>query len=490
MRLASTCQCGAGREYLTATDSCYKCGSRWPKAGAARQPQGQSTRRAILAGAAGAAAATGAAAGPPPPETDAPMPSETDAPKPPKGPIVRCPMDWYRALNAGAGIEIRYNTRLKRIETRKADAPWQALNDRRARRIQHSITPRAASAPMPNGASKPLILSNNKFDGWLADIAGRHEIDPFLDWIEALPPWDGIKRLDGQLTSLFGAKGKLARWAARYPCVGAIQRARNPGCKLDELPVLIGPQGCGKSAWCAGLLPPEQDRWFSSTLALNAGPKVQVEATDGRVIVEISELKGVHRADLDTLKAYLTRQDDGAIRRAYARYPEPTPRRFVFVATANMKAAGVLPNDPTGNRRFVPVTLQHGSHVEAFLEPNRDQLWAEALAAYKAGRRANLPRDLMPRAAAAARDSTYRDLSLEDQIEEIETTESGRAREGIKLIDLAGDCGLVLSRPDGPSSLPRRRQDRLLKVLQGRGWQSCRISPQGQNAYRAWCFKG
>ena len=489
MRLASTCQCGAGREYLTATDSCYKCGSRWPKAGAARQPQGQSTRRAILAGAAGAAAATGAAA-PPPPETDAPMPSETDAPEPETGPIVRRPSQYETALKAGAGIEIRFNARARRIETRKDDGPWSDLNDRRAAWIQSEITPQIARAPMPKGATKALILGRDRWDSWINAIAGQHEIDPFAEWLDGLPQWDGTERLDSQLGSLFGAKGKLARWAARYPFIGAIQRAYQPGCKLDEMPVLIGPQGCGKSAWCAGLLPPEhRAAWFSDSLALNDGPKTQVESTAGRVLVEVSELTGATKADIQRLKAYLTRQDDGAVRLAYRRNPESSPRRFVFVATANPDGHGVLPPDPTGNRRFVPVTLRHGDNVEAFLKPVRDQLWAEALAAYQSGRRANLPRDLMQRAAQAARDATYRDLVLEDRVAEIEAEESGRAREGIKLMDLADDCGLIASKPDGSPYLSRRRQRRLANVLKGRGWNPRKITKPGVNTYRAWRFE-
>ena len=69
--------------------------------------------------------------------------------------------------------------------------------------------------------------------------------------------------------------------------------------------------------------------------------------------------------------------------------PSRALRRFVMVGTTNNESD--LPNDPSGNRRFVPVPLAHGTNVEAFMSENRAQLWAEALHLYRAGERASLP---------------------------------------------------------------------------------------------------
>ena len=78
----------------------------------------------------------------------------------------------------------------------------------------------------------------------------------------------------------------------------------------------------------------------------------------------------------------------------------------------------VLPNDPTGNRRFVPITLNAATQaVEGYLARHRDQLWAEALARHSAGVTPRLPRTLMPHAAVAAETHRNRDIMIEDALD-------------------------------------------------------------------------
>ena len=91
----------------------------------------------------------------------------------------------------------------------------------------------------------------------------------------------------------------------------------------------------------------------------------RLESTLGRVICEMSELSGFKRAELESLKAFISRRDDGATRLAYRRDPETTLRRYILVGTSN--DAECLPNDPSGNTRFVPVQCGTGSHVEPYL---------------------------------------------------------------------------------------------------------------------------
>ena len=84
----------------------------------------------------------------------------------------------------------------------------------------------------------------------------------------------------------------------------------------------------------------------------------------------------------------------------------------MFVGSTN--EADCLPNDPSGNRRFVVVELMHGCDVEARGAAERVQWWAEALHRYRAGERANLPRDLILLAADRAEDHRDRDSAEED----------------------------------------------------------------------------
>ena len=238
-------------------------------------------------------------------------------------------------------------------------------------------------------------------------------IDPFRDWLETLPPWDGVPRIDNLLCLMFGADdAPLVRWASRYIGLGAIQRAFEPGDKIDEVPVLLGDQGSGKSAFVRAWFSESQHEWHGDSVDLSARPKEQSEQLSGRAVCELSELAGLRKAEIEKLKSFITRQDDGQIRWAYARSPVPSPRLCVFMGTTN--EAECLPNDPSGNRRLVVIELAHGCDVQT-ASVGRAQWWAEALALYRDGARANLPRDLHQAAADIAEAHRARD-SLEEEI--------------------------------------------------------------------------
>ena len=205
-------------------------------------------------------------------------------------------------------------------------------------------------------------------------------------------------------------------WASRFVFLGAVWRAFKPGTKLDETPILIGPQGIGKSTAIRLCLPPEYPFWFTDGLHLGADPKTRAEAVQGRVIVEASEMTGVTRAELESLKTFLAATDDGAVRFAYDRYTEPRPRRWVMVGTTN--APECLPNDLGGNRRFVPLELKGGSpgKIEPYFDEHREQLWAEAVALYHAGEQAWLPYSLQSAQRAATEQHRQQDELIENSV--------------------------------------------------------------------------
>ena len=103
----------------------------------------------------------------------------------------------------------------------------------------------------------PLHFGRETWDRCLNALLNGRCVDPFMEWLENLPGWDGQMRLDTVLGILFGAEPtRLNQWASRYLFLGAIQRCCMPGSKLDEVPVLIGNQGMGKSAYARNALPP------------------------------------------------------------------------------------------------------------------------------------------------------------------------------------------------------------------------------------------
>ena len=168
------------------------------------------------------------------------------------------------------------------------------------------------------------------------------------------------------------------------------------------------------------------------------------------------------------MKAYISRRDDGATRLSYRRDPETALRRFILVGTSNDQEC--LPNDPSGNTRFVPIQCGAGSHVEPYLDAHREQLWAEGLARYRYGERANLPRDLMDLQAEHGERHRRKDQVIEDAVEEI-------VGDGPSTI---GDlCRLV-----GISSSDRRAVSRLADALRMKGWTKNRERvPNGTRVY-------
>lgn len=314
------------------------------------------------------------------------------------------------ALNE-VGVGLRLNVRRKCYEY-EIDGRWEVADDERTAALRRAVIPRYCSAKKGRTVS-PLTYSADLFLDLRAALGNGLRVDPFIEWLEGLPAWDGQPRIDGLLSTMFGAaEDDLTRWSSRYIGLGAIQRAYEPGCKLDEVPVLLGEQGVGKSAFTQAWFPLEHAGWHGDAVDLSARFKEQAEAMAGRVVVEISELAGMRKSEIEQVKSFISRQDDGQVRFAYARAAVPTPRRCIFVGTTNEDEA--LPNDPSGNRRFVVVELEHGCDVEEAAR-EREPWWGEALARYRQGERANLPRPLHLAARQRAEAHRGRD-SLEEEI--------------------------------------------------------------------------
>ncbi|HAF55843.1 MAG TPA: hypothetical protein DCL01_11690 [Thauera sp.] len=214
-------------------------------------------------------------------------------------------------------------------------------------------------------------------------LCTENRFDSLLDHLHALPPWDGTPRLDTWLVDYLGAEDNAyTREAGAAWLTAAIVRAFEPGAKFDQMLVLEGATGLGKSTalrvLATGTLDLTCADRFSDASFLGARDAREVlEVTAGVWILECAELDGMSRKEVETLKAAITRQEDKG-RLAYARTAVTVPRRFVLAGTTNEDR---YLHDPTGNRRFWPVRVARGN-LEG-LAAVRDQLVAEALARYR-----------------------------------------------------------------------------------------------------------
>jgi predicted P-loop ATPase len=189
--------------------------------------------------------------------------------------------------------------------------------------------------------------------------------------------WDGIARLEEFFIKSAGCEDTpLIRAYGKKFLVGAIARAYDPGCKVDTMPVLSGPQGFLKSSIFRALASGE---WFSDS-AIDLRSKDAYSMLDGVWIYEIAEMEAMNKADVSRVKQFLSSQVD-QYRPPYGRAKITRSRQTVFIGTTNEQ--GVL-RDTTGSRRFWAVHTGPKADLQ-WVKDNRVQLWAEARMAYEAG---------------------------------------------------------------------------------------------------------
>lgn len=197
----------------------------------------------------------------------------------------------------------------------------------------------------------------------------ENQFNPVTDYLDDLQ-WDGVERLERWVVTYMGAEDTaLNREFGTLMLIAAVRRARCPGTKFDQIVVLEGKEGTGKSTALRILA---GDDNFSDQSILAGSDREQQEAFRGIWIHEISELSGWKRAETERVTAFASRTEDRA-RPAYGRIRVDMKRRGILVATTNERA---YLRKETGNRRFWPIDTGR-IDLEA-LARDRDQLWAEA----------------------------------------------------------------------------------------------------------------
>ena len=296
------------------------------------------------------------------------------------------------------GVKVRRNLRsgANEVQGMATSEPldpdgWAPLTGDGTARLFANIE-QSVGVPAWRAAPKPWRVGDKNTRLDLVTVAAlTRAVDPLIAWFDTLPPATGDNPADTLLVSLFGASqdteqdARLAAVAMHLLIGTAVYRAYHPGGAQHVTPVLIsGWQGQGKSSLAACLLPPGfRAQWFGDGLQLNMSRKEVAEVTAGKVIVEMPEMSGLRRAELATLKSWLTTSDDGQHRGAYKHTAESQPRRWSGIATCDKAEA--LPHDPAGHRRWLAVAIgpKTVNDMDAALEPVRAQLWAHALKLYR-----------------------------------------------------------------------------------------------------------
>jgi predicted P-loop ATPase len=295
-------------------------------------------------------------------------------------------------------------------------------------------------------------------------------IHPVQDYLYT-QKWDGTPRLNTALRRLFKAEGDEVYQANVFPAfmISAVARVMDPGCKADQVLVLEGKQGCGKSRAVRALCPNEA--WFSESL-----PPLTNKDAEGHLqgiwINELPELAALKKQGDEKTKAFLSRCTD-RFRLPFGTYPHNAPRRCVFIATTNETK---YLTDISGNRRFWPARV--GDIDVAAITVERPQLWAEAFHRYKSGERWHLTRSLEVLALGEVdlrRNFSELERLVTDYLEQL----IAKGCKSVTTEEIFGDVLQLQRKTEAYVRLTSLHSLEVIRTLNRLGWTESKITGRG-----------
>lgn len=208
----------------------------------------------------------------------------------------------------------------------------------------------------------------------VALVADDCKFDSAELWLTNLPAWDGVSRIATFLPAYFGAEDTpYARAIGSYIWTAMAGRIMSPGIKADMCPILVGEQGIKKSSAVAAMVP---DVEYFCEISFADKDTDQARKMRGRLVAELGELRGLHTAEMERIKAFITRTHEDWTPK-FKEFNTTFARRLVFVGTTNQIE---FLADETGNRRWLPCRVKRAD-VESIVR-DRLQMWAEAYAQF------------------------------------------------------------------------------------------------------------
>ena len=313
------------------------------------------------------------------------------------------------------------------------------------------------------------ISSKDGTENALEMVANKRSYHPIKDYFDRIV-WDGKARLDTLFIDNLDAEDNIySREATAKIFIAAVARTFAPGTKFDQMLVLVGKQGAGKST----ILKKMGKQWFTDQLSVThmKDSKKAGEQTEGKLIVEVQEMAGLRKAEAEVVKSYISSEVD-RFRAAYGGNAEDRPRQAVLFGTTNESSGFLL--DTTGNRRFWPIHVgaTNADRVFALTDSDIDQVWAEAVHRYHAGESINLGKKAAELALGAQSDA-LEDDERAGLIEHYLNREPNRSKEGGNA-DLT--CGLEVwihalhgTRDQFNGTVPKEMKRLLMQI---EGWEA------------------
>ncbi|HHG8882724.1 TPA: VapE domain-containing protein [Enterobacter hormaechei subsp. hoffmannii] len=348
-------------------------------------------------------------------------------------------------------IDIRFDQFRDEIMFAQAGSgQWQAFTDADYARLRITMEKRGFK-PVGRELIRDVVLL----------AADEQPFDSATTWLNGLE-WDGVPRIETFYHTHFGtADTPYTRAVSMYMWTALAGRVLEPGVKADMVPILVGPQGCGKSSGVEALSP---DPAFFTEISFAEKDDDLARKMRGRLVAEIGELRGLNTKELESIKAFVTRTHENWIPK-YREFATQFPRRLVFVGTTNEDE---FLADKTGNRRWLPVEVSKVD-VKA-IKTDLLLLWAEARETFK--RLGGIQfRDAERFGASVHEQYTIKDAWLETvekwlDTPDLMTNDIPRNCEFLRASDVLRDAiGL------NPGHIGKREEMRISNVLQNCGYK-------------------
>lgn len=265
--------------------------------------------------------------------------------------------------------------------------PWDNPSEFRARILENvDLTRLEAYLEVSDG----MRLGSDKLLRCVEDVAMQDRFHPVREYFNDLE-WDGVPRLATHAQRLLLATSEPPEYLAKILTmwfVAGVARVFDPGRKFDSMLVLEGPTDFGKSLWLrtVGTFGRDiEECYYTDAITIDMiEDRGSILKLQGNLIIEFPELSGMGKKDQNQIKRWITLQWD-EVEVKYRQRTQVMQRQFILAGTYNPVPGEGWLNDPTGGRRFWPITVGNGSLDVAALRVEREQLWAEAVHLYQGG---------------------------------------------------------------------------------------------------------
>lgn len=268
------------------------------------------------------------------------------------------------------GLEIAWDDFTAQIVWRKAGkTAWRPFGDEHYAAIVLQMDRNGFVVQQPSTV-RPAVYAH----------AIKHRVDLLADWVEQLPAWDGVERVERFWIDYAGAADTpYIRAVGAYSWTAQAGRALDPGCQADMVPILVSKQGTRKTSLVRAIAPAEEQ--FVEINLMDRDDDT-TRKMRGKTVVELGELRGMHTRAKEDIKAFITRRVEEWVPK-YQEFAKQFKRRFVFYGTTNRDD---FLADETGERRYLPFEVGDDMQLDVEgVERDREQLWAEAVAMWREG---------------------------------------------------------------------------------------------------------